>query len=127
MNHRELEDFACSFFAAVDVQCAEGLRPFLTDDVLLRMANMPATIGIEPLIEAFKASEAHFTSVEHIIQGIWTGLWEEGPVVSIEAVVRYGFADGRKIELPANSTLRLTQENKIADYRIFMDPGPAFS
>ena len=126
MNRNELEKFARTFFTAVDAQNAEGLRRYVTNNIRLKMANMEPTDGVDAIMSAFRATEERFTSITHDIQGIWTGLWENGSVVSVEAIARYGFADGWKIELPVTSTLRLTADGKVADYRIFMDPGPAF-
>ncbi len=127
MNRDKLEKFARTFFTTVDAQNADGLRPYVTDDIRLQMANMEATAGVGAMMSAFRAAEERFASITHHIQGIWTGLWENGPVVSVEAIARYGFKDGRKIELPVTSTLRLTSDGKVADYRIFMDPGPTFA
>lgn len=75
---------------------------------------------------AFASAAARFESITHIIQGVWSGAWEQGDVVSVEARVKYRLADGREIELPCTSTLRLRGE-LVADYRIFMDPAPAFA
>ena len=127
MHRKQLEDSARTFLASVDAQNAEGLRPYIADDIRLQMANMEATSGADALIAAFKATEDRFSSITHVIQGIWTGQWEKGDVVSVEAIARYGFADGRTVELPVTSTLRLAADGRVADYRIFMDPGPAFT
>jgi ketosteroid isomerase-like protein len=90
------------------------------------MANFPATVGVHALRAAFAAAAARFESITHVIQGVWSGTWEQGDVVSVEAQVKYRLADGREIELPCTSTLRLRGE-LVADYRIFMDPAPAFA
>jgi hypothetical protein len=47
-------------------------------------------------------------------------------VVSVEAIVKYGLTSGTVVELPCTSPLRL-QGEKIADYRIFIEPSPAFA
>jgi hypothetical protein len=46
--------------------------------------------------------------------------------VSVEAIVRYELPSGKVVELPCTSTLRLKGE-KVADYRIFIEPSPAFT
>ena len=127
MTRNELEAFARTFFTDVDAQNAEGLRRYVTENIRLQMANMEPTVGVDAMMNAFKAADERFDSISHDIQGIWTGQWENGSVVSVEAIARYGFADGRQIELPVTSTLRLTADGKVTDYRIFMDPGPAFA
>jgi hypothetical protein len=90
------------------------------------MANMEPSVGVEPLKAAFQAAADRFRSISHEVQGIWGGKWEQGDVVSVEAVVRYELPSGRVVELPCTSTLRL-QGDKIADYRIFIEPSPAFA
>jgi hypothetical protein len=89
------------------------------------MANMVPTIGVDSLKQAFQTSADRFTSINHRIEGIWTGNWEVGDVISVEAIVRYELRDGKIVELPCTSTLRLIGQ-KVSDYRIFMDPSPAF-
>jgi hypothetical protein len=91
------------------------------------MANAEPSTGADALVAAFKAAEERFTSIRHELQGIWTGTCGHGPVVSVEAVVHYVIVGGREVSLPVTSTLRLTAEGKVADYRIFMDPAPAFA
>ena len=54
------------------------------------------------------------------------GQWEQGEVVSVEAIVRYELPSGRVVELPCTSTLRLHGE-KIAGYRILIESSPAFA
>ena len=46
-------------------------------------------------------------------------------MVSVEAMVTYELPNGTVVVLPCTSTLRLKGE-KIADYRIFIEPSPAF-
>ncbi|BDY05052.1 nuclear transport factor 2 family protein [Ferrimonas sp. YFM] len=128
MNQTKLHEFARAFFAAVDDQHADGLRPYLSDNVRLQMANFPASHGVESLVDAFKATEERFSSITHDVQGICIGNWSEGDVVSVEAIAHYVVREGgNRVSLPVTSTLRLNGEGKVADYRIFIDPAPAFA
>ncbi|ABW26362.1 nuclear transport factor 2 family protein [Acaryochloris marina] len=127
MTQDDLEAFARRFFTAVDAQNADGLRPFLADNVRLQMANLQPTVGADDLVKAFRATEEQFSSITHAIQGCWLGRWEKGLVVSVEAIAHYTKVGGAKFALPVTSTLRLSADGKVADYRIFMDPGPAFA
>jgi SnoaL-like domain len=119
------EQWAKEFFAIVDSNQPEKIVAYMTTNVRLQMANMEPSIGVEPLKVAFQAAADRFRSIIHQIQGIWGGKWEHGDVVSVEAMVRYELPSGRVVELPCTSTLRL-QGEKIADYRIFIEPSPAF-
>lgn len=127
MTSPMLEHYATRFFAAVDAQQAQKLRPYLTPDVTFQLANAPTSTGIDALVEAFAATESLFTSITHDIQGVWSGVWTQGHVISVEANVHYRHVTGEYHVLPVTSTLRLNDQNKICDYRIFMDPSPIFN
>ncbi len=122
MNHKQ---WAKEFFAVVDSRQPEKIATYMTDDVRLQMANMEPSVGVDALKAAFQAAANRFKSINHKIQGVWAGQWESGDVVSVEAIVSYELPSGKVVELPCTSTLRLKGE-KIADYRIFIDPSPAF-
>lgn len=123
MNHKQ---WAKEFFAVVDSRQPEKIATYMTDDVRLQMANMEPSVGVDALRAAFQAAANRFKSINHKIQGVWAGQWESGDVVSVEAIVSYELPSGKVVELPCTSTLRLKGE-KIADYRIFIDPSPAFA
>lgn len=114
------------FFSAVDSRQPEKIAQYMTEDVRLQMANMKPSIGVESLKQAFQAAADRFSSITHTIEGIWTGTWDHGDVISVEALVRYVLPGGKVVELPCTSTLRLRGQ-KIADYRIFIEPTPAFT
>jgi hypothetical protein len=90
------------------------------------MANMEPSVGVESLKQAFQAAADRFSSITHTIDGIWPGTWDHGNVVSVEAIVRYVLPNGKAVKLPCTSTLRL-RDQRIADYRIFIEPTPALS
>ena len=81
------------------------IAEYMTDDVRLQMANMEPSVGVDFLKAAFQAAADRFSSIEHKIEGVWTGQWESGDVVSVEAVVRYELPGGKVVELPCTSTL----------------------
>lgn len=115
--------FAADFFARVDSLDVDDLGERFTDDVRMQAANMPALQGVDAVVTAFTAGGAAFESMTHTIVGVWTGTWERGEVISVEAVVNYNLVDGRHVTLGATSTLRLI-DGLVADYRIFYDPSP---
>jgi hypothetical protein len=121
----DYKEWATEFFKVVDSRQPEKIAEYMTDKVRLQMANMEPTIGVDSLKQAFQTATDRFLSINHRIEGIWTGNWEFGDVISVEAVVRYELRDGKIVELPCTSTLRLIAQ-KVSDYRIFMDPSPAF-
>jgi ketosteroid isomerase-like protein len=120
------EQWVKEFFAVVDSRQPEKIAAYMTSNVRLQMANMEPSVGVEPLKAAFQAAADRFRPISHEIQGIWGGMWEQGDVVRVEAVVRYELRSGTVVELPCTSPLRL-RGDKIADYRIFIEPSPAFA
>lgn len=125
-NSLNLERWAREFFTAVDSRQPDRIIQFMHPDVRLQMANSSEVRGSEAVKQGFVQAAERFTSIRHDIRGIWKGMWSNGPVVSVEAIVEYQFPDGQMVSLPCTSTLRL-RDDKIADYRIFIDPAPAFS
>lgn len=123
MNRSE---WAAEFFKVVDSQQPEDIVAYMTDDVRLQMANFEATVGIEHAKQAFAGAAEKFNSIQHLIDGVWKGVSGGLEVVSVESWVRYELADGREVEIPATSTMRIRDE-KICDYRIYIDPTPAWS
>ncbi|RQW23336.1 nuclear transport factor 2 family protein [Rhodobacteraceae bacterium CH30] len=124
MEH-PLEQWARAFLHKVDTGPATALASDLSEDLRFTTANLPTTLGPQALIDAFAAAQQRFESIHHEIVGVTTGCWEEGDVVAIEARAHY-FRNGREIVLPVTSTLRL-RGDKVADYRIYIDPAPAFA
>lgn len=122
-----LQAWARSFFSAVDAQKADDLRDYFTDDVVFRMANAEPLNGVDTLLDAFGQADLRFTSITHDVTGIWRGTWAGGDVVSVEALVTYTSAEAEPVTLPVTSTLRLNGDGRIADYRIFIEPSPAFA
>jgi ketosteroid isomerase-like protein len=119
-------EWAKEFFAVVDSRKPEKIAAYMTDDVRLQFANMEPSVGVAALKAAFQGAADRFKSINHNIQGIWNGQWESGDVISVEAIVTYELPNGKIVKIPCTSTLRLKDE-KIADYRIFIDPSPAFA
>lgn len=119
--------YAEQFMNYVDSRDWQSLTELLSEDVRLQMANWQAIEGRNNLLETFSRSVAQFSSVTHKIQGVWSGVWTKGQVISVEAIACYELSSGQIIRLPVTSTLRINLDNKVVDYRIFMDPAPAFS
>lgn len=118
--------WAKQFFATVDSRQPNAIVSFMQADARLQMGNAPALVGIPAIHDSFAQAAQRFSAIQHDLQGVWQGVWDKGEVVSVEAIVTYTFPNGKTVTLPCTSTLRL-QDGKIADYRIFIDPSPAFA
>jgi limonene-1,2-epoxide hydrolase len=65
--------------------------------------------------------------LSHEIIGVWSDLWEAGEVKIVEVEVTYTRKDGSRTEaLPATTIVRM-EDDRIKDYRIFMDVSPLFA
>ena len=89
------------------------------------MGNGPPIVGRDAVREAFVAMNGRIRSVEHAVQGIWSGNDADAEVVSVEATVTYTLPNARRISIPVTSTLRL-EGDRVRDYRIFIDTTPVF-
>ncbi|MFZ5558963.1 MAG: nuclear transport factor 2 family protein [Pseudomonadota bacterium] len=121
----DLERWARNFVATVDRGDPSAIGAELADDVRLTLGNQPTVVGRTAVESVFAGSRSRFRSVRHDVLAIMMGSWEGGDAVSVEAMAHYVFPDGRVVRLPVTSTFRL-RDGKVSDYRIFMDPGPAF-
>ena len=120
------EAFAREFMSVFDTQDAEKIVAYLHEDVRMQLANWPIFTGIEQVKAAFSSAAVRFADLHHNILGVFEGKWEEGNVICIETLVTYDIKGGSSITLPVTTIMRLRGE-KIADYRIYMDPNPVFS
>ena len=124
-----LQRWAREFMRTVDTRDAEAIGAKLTDDVAFTIGNHPTVTGRGNVVELFAATSARFADMWHDIAAIWHGSDHTGllplEVASIEGFANYVMHDGRTIRLPVTSTLRI-RDNHVADYRVYMDPNPAF-
>ncbi|MEO1039609.1 MAG: nuclear transport factor 2 family protein [Pseudomonadota bacterium] len=126
MNTSNLQDWARGFFKRVDAQNARALERDFADDIHFRMGNLEPLLGRDAVIGAFLQTDENFSGITHDIMGAWTGTWDKGEVVSVEALATYNRSGRTPVTIPVTSTLRLNADRQVADYRIFIDPAPVF-
>ena len=120
-----LEAWARRFFAIVDTRDPDRIAAHFAADIRLAFGNRPVVVGREVARAAFASTAKALQGVRHDVTGIWHGRDGAWPVASVESTVTYTLADGRRVSVPAVSTLRL-RDGLIADYRIFIDTTPVF-
>ncbi len=117
-----------AIFAAVDSCDPDAIAAHFADDIHLVIGSSAPVEGRQDASEAFATVGRTFSSVRHAISGIWRGRSEAqgrtADVASVEAAVTYTLPDGRSVTVPCTSTLRLAEDGRIRDYRIFMDAAP---
>ncbi|MGR5132087.1 nuclear transport factor 2 family protein [Vibrio alfacsensis] len=122
-----MNQWAMKFMSIVDKGVLDHeLKPLLSDDVSLTFANNPPVIGAQQLVDIFSAARNNHDRIWHEIVNI--GETKEGDnqgVFYVEAKANYQDG-GEVITLPVVSSLRV-KNGKVFDYRIYMDPGPAFT
>ena len=127
MSATEIATWATQLFATIDSMEPDALMPYFADDSVFRFGNAPPASGRSAIRAAVAAFFGEIGGLRHSVTGMWTGRWERGRVLAIEAEVTYTRRDGtRTPALPVTSTLRL-EGDLIKDYRIFMDISPLFA
>lgn len=116
-----------AFLAAVDSGDQAALAAAFADDIVLTFGNADPVRGETDVLSTFAGTSDAFVSIRHDLKGVWRGAWEGGEVRSAECEATYTRHDGTAVTLAVTSTFRLNADGEIADYRIFMDPAPAFS
>ena len=123
MTNEQIRDL----FQAVDAADETVLKAAFDPDIILVFSNQEPIQGRDAVLETFRSTSDSFNAIHHTVHAVWTGTWEQGEVRSVECTANYTRKDGKTVSLPVTSTLRLTREGRIADYRIFMDASPAFA
>ena len=123
----DTEEDIRDFLAAVDGGDQASLAVAFADDIVLTFGNAEPVCGERKVLATFAGTSKTFASIHHELEGVWQGEWAKGKVRSAECKATYTHHDGTTVTLPVTSTLRLNAAGEISDYRIFMDPAPAFS
>jgi ketosteroid isomerase-like protein len=111
-------DTTRALLAAADTDIAAFFGLF-TDDCRFRMANNEVIQGrdaIQAWVAQYLGSVA---GMRHVILEEWTA----DDVAAVRVEVTYTMQDGTAFTLPAVTRTRV-RDGKVAEYLIFMDPGP---
>lgn len=120
------EAWVAQLFGTIDAMQPDAVAAAFADAAVFRFGNAPPTHGRAAIRQALADFFGELGGLRHRVTGVWTGRWERGPVLAVEAEVTYTRKDGTQTPaLPATSTLRL-EGDLIQDYRIFIDLAPLF-
>ncbi len=105
--------------ASIDSKDEDRFMAFLTEDVRFRYGSGPVVEGAEAVRSAVGGVFAAFAGLRHRISDVWT---KPGSLVC-RGDVTYALHDGGEVTLPFVNVLGL-RGDRIADYRIYIDPSP---
>ena len=104
------------FFRAADQRDPAAFVQRLTEDVIWRFGNLPATRGRAAVRDSLTLFFQHVREMSHHIVGIWS----EGGVTTAETHVKYHDQFGRRFEFPSCNIFFL-HGDLICEVRIFVD------
>ncbi len=113
------EAWIADHFATVDRLDPEELAGWYADDASFRFANQPPAQGKAAIAAALRQFYGLITSMRHEK----TGCWADADSGAWEAIAHFETKDGRRVALPAVSTLRV-RDGLVHEFRFVMDASP---
>ena len=113
------EEWITEYFAMVDKRDLEEFARWYGEDCSFRFANEAPAKGMPAIRKALDQFYAQITSMRHEKLGCWT----KGDSGAFEAIAHFTTKDGRKVELPAVSTLRI-RDGLVHEFHFVMDAAP---
>lgn len=109
-----------SLFSAIDNRDVDAFMAWLSDDCSFTYGSGEAVRGVAAVRDLVTAFLGSFESVSHRVDSTWEG---DGAAIT-EGAVTYLTADGRSTTLPFCNVLHLSEDQRIRDYRVYIDPTP---
>ena len=117
---KKLEVVQKSLEAAHALRVDESLS-YYTKDATYRFGSFPPATGIENIRK--NLNDTHVDIMKSLHQEV-IATWEIGDTVIIEMLVRITRIDDKVVEMPCVDIIRLTDDDRIRDFRVYMDMGP---
>ncbi|HQT46731.1 MAG: hypothetical protein B7X08_04470 [Acidocella sp. 20-63-7] len=114
--------YAQTVFAAVDRMDARAFADFFAADGVFAFANSPEIRGVEAVRQGVEDFFAAIASLRHEVEEVWRA----GETDICRLRVTYTRHDGSWVSLSC-ATIWLRAEEKIVDYRIYIDLAPLFA
>jgi ketosteroid isomerase-like protein len=112
-------DYIREYFNEVDRMNPDGLLAWYAEDASFRFANQEPARGKQAIGELLAGFYGTVRSMRHEPLGIW----HDADSGAMEASVHFELPDGRTVELPAVSVLRV-RNGLVHDFRFVMDASP---
>jgi ketosteroid isomerase-like protein len=127
MSVMAVDQWVTDLFRAIDNMDAGTFANAFTEDGTFRFGNSEPVVGRLQVEQSVSEFFSMLGGLSHHVTGVWSGNWEGGEVISVEAEVIYTRKDGTLTQaIPATSTLRM-EGDRIRDYRAFVDISPLFA
>jgi len=109
-------------FAAIDAMDTPSFVSYLTPDASFVFANYPAAVGSEAIAGTVNYVFTTFKGLKHTI----TGMWEQDNTIVVRLSIDYTRHDDQVVTLPCVNIFQY-EDDKIKDYRIYMDIAPVYA
>jgi limonene-1,2-epoxide hydrolase len=106
------------FCAVMEKRDPEALRPFLADDAVYQNVGMPATIGVEAILENMGAQFGMFPDA-YAFEVV--NIASDGPVVLTERLDYIQALGGSKPAVPVMGTFVVGEDSKITRWTDYFD------
>jgi limonene-1,2-epoxide hydrolase len=106
------------FCAVMEKRDPEALRPFLADNAVYQNVGMPATTGVEAILENIGAQFGMFPDA-YAFEVV--NIASDGPVVLTERLDYIQALDGSKRAVPVMGTFVVGEDNKITRWTDYFD------
>ncbi len=106
------------FCALMEKRDPDALRPFLADDAVYQNVGMPATTGVDAIVENLGAQFSMFPDA-YAFEIV--NIAGEGPVVLTERLDYIQAPDGTKPAVPVMGTFVLDESGKIIRWTDYFD------
>jgi ketosteroid isomerase-like protein len=116
------DQYARQVFDAIDTQDIPRFLTYLTPDASFTFGNFPTVEGATAIAEFCR----QFYQSIHALRHTLLHVWHDGDAVIVHEDVTYTRKDMSTVTLPCVTLFRMN-DNRIRDYRVFMDVGPVYA
>ena len=116
-------DWVSDFFRDADQLDLPLMMKWFSDDIDLRIANMPPVLGVPAVEETFKGFWSNLSGMSHERIGIVV----DGDNAAQMATVTYTRKDGKVVPLPVASHLQKNAEGKLKRLWVYIDIAPLYA
>ena len=110
-------------FADIDTMKPDAFAQHLAEDVTMRFGNAPEIHGRD----ACRQTWADFCQMVDGVHHDVLGVWEVDDRTIAQTDVTYTRKDGRDVTVPVVTIYRTGGDERITDYRVFLDLAPVFA
>jgi limonene-1,2-epoxide hydrolase len=111
-------DVVRKFCALMEVRDAEALRPLIADDAVYQNVGMPASSGVDAIVENMAAQFSMFPDA-YAFEIV--NMASDGPIVLTERLDYIQAPDGSKPAVPVMGTFVVGEDGKITRWTDYFD------